>query len=345
MTGDGLTVAITGPTGDIGGALARALEDVPEVTRVRGMARRPFDPHVAGLTKFEYVRGDILDRALVEAFVKEADVVVHLAFLIFGSPEETRSVNLEGSRNVFEASFGSGVSRLVYTSSVAAYGFHDDNPELLTEEVPPRGTEDHYYSEQKADLEKMLSEVGRGHDTDVYVFRPCIVAGPTALELVRRIPYIQLSERLPERARKLIGSLPVLRPVIPDPGVPFQLVHEEDVAAALVAAILGRGSPGMYNLAGEGEISLSDLAHALGWYAVPLPELVLLATVKVVSTLPLLPASTQWLSALKVPVLMDCSRARGELEWRPRHDALETLAETIASARDQGLLPWPDRVE
>jgi UDP-glucose 4-epimerase len=345
MTGDGLTVAITGPTGDIGGALARALEDVPEVTKVRGMARRPFDPYVAGLTKFEYVRGDILDRGLVDAFVKDADVVVHLAFLIFGSPEETRSVNLEGSRNVFEAAFESGASRLIYTSSVAAYGFHDDNPELLTEEVPPRGTEDHYYSEQKADLEKMLAEVGRGHDADVYVFRPCIVAGPTALELVRRIPYIQLSERLPERARKLIGSLPVLRPVIPDPGVPFQLVHEEDVATALVAAILGRGSPGVYNLAAEGEISLTDLAHALGWYAVPLPELVLLATVKVVSTLPLLPASTQWLSALKVPVLMECSKVRSELGWRPRHDALETLAETIGSARDQGLLPWPDRVE
>jgi nucleoside-diphosphate-sugar epimerase len=345
MTGDGLTVAITGPTGDIGGALARALEDVPEVAKVRGMARRPFDPFVAGLTKFEYVRGDILDRGLVEAFVKEADVVVHLAFLIFGSPEETRSVNLEGSRNVFEASFESGVSRLIYTSSVAAYGFHDDNPELLTEEVPPRGTEDHYYSQQKADLEKMLAEVARGHDTDVFVFRPCIVAGPTALELVRRIPYIQLSERLPERARKLIGSLPVLRPVIPDPGVPFQLVHEEDVATALVGAILGRGSPGVYNLAAEGEISLTDLAHALGWYAVPLPELVLLATVKVVSTLPLLPSSTQWMSALKVPVLMDCSKVRSELRWRPRHDALETLAETIASARDRGLLPWPDRVE
>lgn len=340
-----MTVAITGPTGDIGGALARALELVPEVTRVRGMARRPFDPYAAGLTKFEYVRGDILDRGLVEAFVKDADVVVHLAFLIFGSPEETRSVNLEGSRNVFEAAFESGASRLIYTSSVAAYGFHDDNPDLLTEEVPPRGTEDHYYSEQKADLEKMLAEVGRGHDTDVYVFRPCIVAGPTALELVRRIPYIQLSERLPERARKLIGSLPVLRPVIPDPGVPFQLVHEEDVATALVAAILGRGSPGVYNLAAEGEISLTDLAHALGWYAVPLPELVLLATVKVVSTLPLLPASTQWLSALKVPVLMDCAKVRNELGWRPHHDALETLAETIASARDQGLLAWPDRVE
>ncbi|MGH2694897.1 MAG: NAD-dependent epimerase/dehydratase family protein [Actinomycetota bacterium] len=345
MTGNGLTVAITGPTGDIGGALARALEDVPEVAKVRGMARRPFDPYVAGLTKFEYVRGDILDRALVDAFVKEADVVVHLAFLIFGSPQETRSVNLEGSRNVFEASLEAGASRLIYTSSVAAYGFHDDNPELLTEDVGPRGTEDHYYSEQKADLEKMLAEVARGHDTDIYVFRPCIVAGPTALELIRRIPYIQLSDRLPERARKLIGSLPVLRPVIPDPGVPFQLVHEDDVATALVAAILGRGSPGVYNLAADGEISLTDLGHALGWYAVPLPELVLLATVKVVSTLPLLPASTQWLSALKVPVLMDCSKVRRQLGWRPRHDALETLAETIASARDQGLLPWPDRVE
>src|SRR5918996_4372414 len=191
MTGDGLTVAITGPTGDIGGALVRALEQVPEVAKVRGMARRPFDPYVAGLTKFEYVRGDILDRALVEDFVKGADVVVHLAFLIFGSPDETRAVNLRGSRNVFETAFESGASRLVYTSSVAAYGFHDDNPDLLTEDVDPRGTDEHYYSAQKADLEKMVIELSRGADTDLYVFRPCIVAGPAALELIRRIPYVQ----------------------------------------------------------------------------------------------------------------------------------------------------------
>ena len=63
-----------------------------------------------------------------------ADVAVHLAFAIFGGREETRRVNLEGSRNVFEAAIEAGVKRLVYASSVAAYGFHADNPQPLTED-------------------------------------------------------------------------------------------------------------------------------------------------------------------------------------------------------------------
>src|SRR5919205_569445 len=98
-----LTVAVTGPTGDIGRALLRAAEREGRIGRVLGMARRPFDPAEMGLTKTEYRQGDVLDRAAVDALVADADVVVHLAFVIVGGRAETRSVNLEGSRNVFAA--------------------------------------------------------------------------------------------------------------------------------------------------------------------------------------------------------------------------------------------------
>ena len=137
---EGLTVAVTGPTGDIGRSVIRALERASGVGRIVGMARRPFDPAEHGWKRTEYRRGDVLDRDSVDQLVAGADVVVHLAFIIFGSHEETRRINLEGSRNVFEAAVAAGARRLVYTSSVAAYGFHDDNPDLLTEDVPPRGT-------------------------------------------------------------------------------------------------------------------------------------------------------------------------------------------------------------
>src|ERR671928_51322 len=84
-----------------------------------------------------------------------------------------------------EAATNSDVKRFVYTSSVAAYGFHDDNPQPLTEEVPPKGTDEFYYSQQKAELERELWRmVGEG-DVDTYVFRPCIVAGGDALMLIK----------------------------------------------------------------------------------------------------------------------------------------------------------------
>jgi UDP-glucose 4-epimerase len=338
-----LTVAVTGPTGSIGIALLRALERDPAISRVIGMARRPFDPSELGLTKTEYRQGDILNRGSVEEVVRDADVVVHLAFLIFGTPDEAHEVNLIGSRNVFEATLENHAKRLVYTSSVAAYGYHEDNPEVLTEDVPARGTPEHYYSAHKADLEKLLENVSRPYDTEVYVFRPCIVAGPTALDLVERIPYVQLSERIPDPVKKLVGTIPLLRPVIPDPGIPVQLVHEDDVATALLAGIKGEGEPGVYNLAAEGEISISDIAHALGWYAIPVPELAVDATARIVSRLPMLPASASWVHAVRVPVLMDCTKARLKLGWTPRKDAMDTLGETIAAARAKGLVPWRPR--
>ena len=84
--------------------------------------------------------------------------------------------------------------------------------------------------------------------------------------------------------------MPALRPVIPDPGTRFQLVHEDDVASAFVAGVRGVGEPGPYNLAAGGTLTFSDLADALGWYSVPVPRLAVEATAEIVSRLPLLPA-------------------------------------------------------
>lgn len=329
----GLTIAVTGPTGDIGKALIRSLERHRDVKRVLGMARRPFDAAAEGWRKTEYRRGDVLDRDAVDDLVREADVVVHLAFVILGSLDESRRVNLEGSRNVFEATVAAGVKRLVYASSVAAYGFHEDNPPLLTEDVPPRGTDAHYYSAQKAEVEGVLEEVMGGAKTETYVFRPCIVAGPNALLLIENIPYIQLGDKLPGAVRRLFDVVPVLKPVLPDNGVPFQLVHEDDVAEALRSAALGKGPAGTYNLAGEGTITMRDLASALGWYAVPIPDLAIDATAEIVSRVPFMPAEAQWVNVLKVPVIMDTSRARSELGWKPQHTARHVLRQTVSAAR------------
>jgi UDP-glucose 4-epimerase len=329
-----LTVAVTGPTGEIGKSFISALERAPEVERVVGMARRPFDLGAQGWRKAEYRRGDILDREAVEALVAEADVVVHLAFVIVAGRGESREINLTGSRNVFEAAASAGVKRLVYTSSVAAYGFHRSLPSLLTEDEPVRGTARHPYSADKAEVEAELRAALEGSATDAYVFRPCIVAGPKAPLLLEMVPLLSVGQRLPGPVRWALGKAPSLRPVLPDPGVPFQLVHHDDVAAALCAAVLGHGEPGTYNLAGPGELTVSDLAQELGWHSVPAPQLAVgVAAEAVAPFLPFLPAEAAWIETVRRPVLMDTSRARRKLHWMPHHDARETLRETIAAVR------------
>src|SRR5690242_7677241 len=232
------------------------------------MARRPFDPADAGWKKTEYRQGDVRDPASVKEAVKGADVVVHLAFAILTASDATREINIDGSRNVFEAAVAAGAPRICYASSVAAYGFHQDNPDWLTEDVPARGTREHFYSQQKAEVEGVLAEVLKNkRRTSAYVFRPCIVAGPRAQTLLDEIPYVRIADSMPDAIARVIGALPILKPVIPDPGTRFQLVHEDDVASAFVAGVLGKGAPGPYNLAGGGTLRSRDLAAGMGWYS------------------------------------------------------------------------------
>jgi UDP-glucose 4-epimerase len=330
-----LTVAVTGPTGEIGRAFISALERAPEVERVIGMARRPFDLAGQGWEKTEYRRGDVLDREAVEELVDGADVVVHLAFVIVAGGDQSREVNLTGSRNVFEATAAAGVKRLVYTSSVAAYGFRRGMPDLLDEEEPVQGSSRHPYSAHKAAVEEELAGALEDSRTEAFVFRPCIVAGPQATMLLDLIPLLAIGQRIPGPLRWALGRVPELRPVLPDPGVPFQLVHHDDVASALCAAVIGHAEPGAYNLAGPGQLTITDLAHALGWHAVPAPHLAVGVAAEAVSLMPFLPDEAAWIEAVRRPVLMDTSRARRRLHWMPHYDARETLQQTIEAVRSR----------
>jgi UDP-glucose 4-epimerase len=333
---DGLKVAVTGPTGDLGIALVDALEKSRQVKSIVGMARRPFDPRDRGWKKTEYRQGDVQDRASVDDAVKGADVVVHLAFAILSASDATRAVNIEGSRNVFEAAVDAGAERICYASSVAAYGFHDDNPDWLTEDVEPRGTREHFYSQQKAEVESVLAHtLLKTTRTHAWVFRPCIVAGPNAQTLLTELPYFRLSDALPDAVTRLLSSMPILKPVIPDPGTPFQLVHEDDVASAFVAGVHGRGAPGPYNLAGGGKLQMSDLADALGWYSVPLPQSAVGTTADLISRVPNLPAIVAWIHSVRKPVLMKTDRAKRELGWKPKHTSRATLKDLVAAYRDE----------
>ena len=189
----GLTVAVTGPTGEIGLSTVDALERDPAVSRVVAMARRPFDVAAHGWRKTEYRQGDILDRASVDALVADADVVVHLAYLIMGSREESRRTNLDGTRNVFEAAVAADrPTRLVYTSSVAAYGYRRDNPVPLTEDDPDPGVRRALLLRAEGRVrEPCCTGSPTAPASTSTSLRPCIVAGPEATALADSMPWRQ----------------------------------------------------------------------------------------------------------------------------------------------------------
>ncbi len=327
-----LTVAVTGPTGTFGFGLIPVLEADDRIQRIVGVARRPFDPAEHGWTKLTYRQGDVRDPAVLEAAFAGADVVVHLAFLIAGgaSPQARQEINVDGTVHAFRAAAAAGAQRFVYASSVSAYGFHGDNPDLITEEWPTRGAVHLPYSQEKAELEALLADAATEHpELGLYVLRPPVVVGPHLVggksELAARVLPSLLG--LARRARRLPLHAPVL---LPD--LPLQVIHEDDVGTAFLQCIVGAGPPGAYNLAADGVLRGSDLARELGFHPVTVGTGLLLRTFRGIAALPVPRAAasvSSWAEAVGHPVLVDTTKAKEQLGWTPRFSAEEAVRATI----------------
>ncbi|WP_116452345.1 NAD-dependent epimerase/dehydratase family protein [Blastococcus litoris] len=325
----GLTVAVTGPTGTFGSGLVPLLQDDDRVARVIGIARRPFDPAERGWTKMEYRQGDVRDAEALRAAFDGVDVVVHLAFLITGnaSRETTRSINVDGTLNVFRAAAAAGARRFVYASSVAAYGFHPDNPETIGEDWPTRPAARLFYAQEKAELEELLEQEAAQHpELALFLLRPPVVLGPNVIggKDVLPGPLAPLGRRLFGRPRRLPVPVPVFVPALP-----MQFIHEEDVGRALVQCIVGAGPPGAYNIAGDGVLTAADVAREFGALPIAVPPQPAQAAARAFSRLPFLPPVAEWVEAASRPAIMDTTKAHDQLGWRPRYTGLEALRDTL----------------
>jgi nucleoside-diphosphate-sugar epimerase len=324
------TIAITGPTGTFGHGLVPLLEGDDRVERTIGIARRPFDPTSEGWGKMTYRRGDVRDRdTLAEAFAG-ADAVAHLAFNIYGnaSRETLRAINVDGTMNAFEAAVEAGVKRFVYASSVAAYGFHSDNPIGITEDWPTRGSKHLFYSQEKAEIEHLLRAAAGEHpEIDLYLFRPTIVLGTHAVgagEEVIPAPLRPIARGL----AGLFGSLPLPLPAVPSPQ-PLQFVHETDVGEAFVLGLLGDGPPGPYNLTGDGILDGAEVWREIGLAPLPVPAGVTRAAAAAALRVPGKPAAFDWAEAALHPLVVDASKAKQELGWEPLYTSLDALRDTV----------------
>jgi len=329
-----LTVAVTGPTGTFGFGLVPLLQADDRIGKIVGIARRPFDPAEHGWTKMEYRQGDVRDQDALEEAFRDADVVVHLAFMITGNAarDVTRAINVGGTLNTFRAAAAAGAKRFVYASSVAAYGFHRDNPVPLTEDWPTRPAKRLFYAQEKAELEALLGREAAEHpELELYLLRPPVVLGP------HTVGGKDLPGPLEAIGKGLLGTmlkLPVPLPAIA-PSLQVQFIHEEDVGSAFVRCIVGAGPPGAYNITGDGVLTGSDLARELNLVPLPVPGGPIRAAARAASALPtppFVPPAAEWLEALSHPAIMDASKAKAELGWKPRYDSLEALRDTLRSA-------------
>jgi UDP-glucose 4-epimerase len=327
-----MRVVVVGATGNVGTSLLRALADDPEVESVLGLARRV---PAMRFPKTEWGQVDVATSAgLAERFAG-AGAVVHLAWLIQpGRDLETlHAVNVEGSRRVFQATVDAGVPALVYASSVGAYA-PGPKDRAVDESWPTTGIATSTYSRHKAEVERILDRVEEEAPSLRAVrLRPGLIFKRDAASEIRRLfagPF------LPSPLVR-----PRLIPAVPDdPRLVFQAVHSLDVGEAYRLAVKGDAG-GAFNIAADPVLDPERLARMLDARRVRVPGRALRAGAAATWRLRLQPSEPGWVDmALNVPI-MDCTRAREELGWRPRHTSVEALRELLEGIREGAGIDTP----
>ncbi|MEJ7893831.1 MAG: NAD-dependent epimerase/dehydratase family protein [Solirubrobacteraceae bacterium] len=325
-----MRIVVTGATGNVGTSVVSALARDPQVDEIVGLARRAAS---LDAPRTRCVQADVLTADL-DALFGDADAVIHLAWLIQPARDRslTRTVNVDGSRRVFEAAARAGVA-IVYASSVGAYS-PGPKDRAVDETWPTGGIASSFYATDKAEVERVLDDVERANPGLRCVrLRPGLIFQRDAAAEIRRLfagPFLP-NALLHPRLIPIVPAMERLR---------FQAVHSDDVADAYRLAAV-RDARGAFNVAAEPVLDPDELGRILGARPVPVDTRVLRAVVDATFRLRLQPTEPGWLDmALAVPI-MDTRKARDELGWTPARTSSDALLELLDGMRRGDGAPTP----
>jgi len=305
-------VLVTGASGYLGRLVTAALAAHPEqVPTLVATDIRPV-PIAERLEGVIYDALDVRSPDLAELLeAHHIDTVVHLAAIVTPGPHDTRefmySVDVGGTENVLNACVATGVRKLLYTSSGAAYGYHPDNGVLLTEDAPLRGNEEFAYSWHKRLVEEMLARYRRQNpQLQQLVFRVSTILGPSVHNQITAIFERPIVLGLREAA------------------TPFCFVWDEDVVGALVAGVLGEGT-GVYNLTGDGVMTLREIAQGMGHRFVALPERWVRRGLQALERFDVAPYGPEQTLFLRYRPVLSNERLERDFGYRPRMTSREVF--------------------
>ena len=238
------TVLLTGASGFVGSAIARAL--VAAGYAVRALVRPPAARATLAGLPIELVEGDVRDAQAVARAIRGVHHVVHAAAdyrLWTRNPGELRATNVEGTRIVMEASRDAGVARIVYTSSVATLAPRPDgapaDESVLLAEADAVGA----YKRSKIAAERIVASMIARDALQAVIVNPSTPIGPR-------------DTRPTPTGRIIVEAASGRIPAFVDTGL--NLVHVDDVAAGHVAA-LERGRVGERYILGGDDVPLVDM--------------------------------------------------------------------------------------
>lgn len=314
------SVLVTGAGGYLGSLLVKSLATDPgELETVVAADLRLPDIQLDGV---HYTAFDIRDAALAGVLKEHAiDTVVHLAAVVSSGRNPNRelehSIDVGGTRNVLECALQAGVSQIIVSSSGAAYGYHADNAEWLTEDDPLRGNPEFAYSDHKRQVEEMLADWRRHHpELAQLILRPGTILGETTSNQIT-----DLFDR-----RVILG--------LRGTATPFVFVWDQDVVGVLRHGIVTQKT-GIYNVAGDGVMTMADIARRLGKRYVAVPVAIVRGVLRILRTLRLTQYGPEQVDFLRYRPVLDNGRLKEELGYVPQkttREAFEVFLEGRAAA-------------
>lgn len=300
------SVLVTGAGGYIGRLVVESLAQSPGTFShiVATDVRLPDEAARQSGVRYETL--DITDRGAVAQALSEhhVDTVVHLAAVVTPRPGDTRAmqydVDVRGTENVLEASVATGVRKLVYTSSGAAYGYHADNAPLLREDDALRGNQEFAYAWHKRLVEERLASYREEHpELSQLVLRVSTIVGPSVHNQITAM---------------------FERPVVlglQESETPFCFIWDRDVVDCICRGVHGEAA-GTFNLTGDGVMTLREIASAMGQRYVALPAAAVEKGLSILTQLGVSPYGPEQVAFLMHRPVLDNEALKRELGFVPQ---------------------------
>ncbi|PTY38604.1 epimerase [Saccharospirillum sp. MSK14-1] len=300
-------ILITGASGYLGYQLGCRLSQHDAVT---GLDIRPKDDSPFPIEQRDITSDDLADWMDQEAFTH----VIHLASVLEPSRDRERDyrIDVDGTDHLLAACVATGVRHFTLTSSGAAYGYHPDNPDWLTEQDALRGNVEFSYAWHKRLVEERLADYRQNHpELRQLILRPGTVLGRHTHNLITRL----------FEGKRLIA--------LSGASSPFVFIWDQDVLAIIEQGVRDEKS-GIYNLAGDGAVTMDEIANQLGKPIWHLPVPLVRFALGCGRRLGLTPYGPEQLNFLRYRPVLANTALKQEFGYSPRKTSAEVLAEFAA---------------
>lgn len=306
-------IAVTGANGYVGTqiihALAKETGQAPQFILALDIREPSAEQRLDGVS---YQISDIRDAGLGKLLKDhQIDTVVHLASIVTPGKESRRdfeySVDVDGTRNALEACVHAGVSQIIVSSSGAAYGYHADQPEWLQESDPVRGNYEFAYSWHKRLVEEMLADYRERHpELKQCIFRIGTVLGKTVNNQITAL-----------FEKKIMLAIQGSKS-------PFVFIWDQDLIDIVLLAIQEQKA-GIYNVAGDGALSIFEIAQRLRKPVITIPPWLLKGALTVLKVFGLTRYGPEQIDFLRYRPVLDNRSLKETFGYQPKKSSSDVF--------------------